>query len=55
MNTAGTPSILMLATFGMELVDRAAALYHGLYGHGGAVMAEPYRRMTLFPFDLLPG
>lgn len=36
-------------------IDRAAALYHGLYGHSGAVMAEPYRRMTLFPFDLLPG
>jgi LmbE family N-acetylglucosaminyl deacetylase len=36
-------------------VDRAAALYHGLYGHSGAVMAEPYRRMTLFPFALLPG
>lgn len=36
-------------------VDRAAALYHGLYGHSGAVMAEPYRRMTLFPLDLLPG
>lgn len=35
--------------------DRAAALYHGLYGHSGAVMAEPYRRMTLFPFELLPG
>lgn len=35
--------------------DRAAALYHGLYGHSGAVMAESYRRMTLFPFDLLPG
>ncbi|RIK47208.1 MAG: GlcNAc-PI de-N-acetylase [Chloroflexi bacterium] len=35
--------------------DRAAALYHGLYGHSGAVMAEPYRRMTLFPFDTLPG
>jgi LmbE family N-acetylglucosaminyl deacetylase len=36
-------------------IDRAAVLYHGLYGHSGAVMAEPYRRMTLFPFDLLPG
>ena len=36
-------------------IDRAAALYHGLYGHSGAVMAEPYRRMTLFPLDLLPG
>jgi len=36
-------------------MDRAAALYHGLYGHSGTVMAEPYRRMTLFPFDLLPG
>lgn len=36
-------------------VDRAAALYHGLYGHSGAVMAEPYRRMTLFPLALLPG
>lgn len=36
-------------------VDRAAALYNGLGGHSGAVMAEPYRRMTLFPFDLLPG
>jgi len=36
-------------------VDRAAALYHGLYGHSGTVMAEPYRRMTLFPLDLLPG
>lgn len=36
-------------------VDRAAALYHGLYGHSGVVMAEPYRRMTLFPLDLLPG
>lgn len=35
--------------------DRAAALYHGLYGHSGAVMAESYRRMTLFPFDTLPG
>lgn len=35
--------------------DRAAALYHGLYGHSGAVMAEPYRRMTLFPFETLPG
>ncbi len=36
-------------------IDRAAALYHGLYGHSGAVMAEPYRRMTLFPFETLPG
>jgi hypothetical protein len=36
-------------------IDRSAALYHGLYGHSGAVMAEPYRRMTLFPFELLPG
>lgn len=36
-------------------MDRAAALYHGLVGHSGAVMAEPYRRMTLFPFELLPG
>ena len=35
--------------------DRAAALYHGLYGHSGAVMAESYRRMTLFPFETLPG
>jgi LmbE family N-acetylglucosaminyl deacetylase len=36
-------------------IDRAAALYHGLNGHSGAVMAEPYRRMTLFPLELLPG
>jgi LmbE family N-acetylglucosaminyl deacetylase len=36
-------------------VDRAAALYHGLYGHSGVVMGEPYRRMTHFPLDLLPG
>jgi len=36
-------------------VDRAAALYHGLYGHSGAVMAEPYRRMSLFAFETLPG
>lgn len=36
-------------------IDRAAALYHGLYGHSGAVLAEPYRRMTLFPFETLPG
>ena len=35
-------------------IDRAAALYHGMYGHSGVVMAEPYRRMTLFPLDLLP-
>lgn len=35
-------------------IDRAAALYHGLAGHSGAVMAEPYRRMTLFPLNLLP-
>lgn len=34
--------------------DRAAALYHGLYGHSGAVLAEPYRRMTLFPLEVLP-
>ena len=36
-------------------IDRSTALYHGLYGHSGAVMAEPYRRMSLFPFELLPG
>jgi LmbE family N-acetylglucosaminyl deacetylase len=36
-------------------IDRAAALYHGLAGHSGAVMAEPYRRMTVFPLELLPG
>jgi LmbE family N-acetylglucosaminyl deacetylase len=35
-------------------IDRAAALYHGLYGHSGVVMAEPYRRMTHFPLELLP-
>jgi LmbE family N-acetylglucosaminyl deacetylase len=52
------PDRLSAAELGWALhrqIDRAAALYHGLYGHSGAVMAEPYRRMTLFTFDTLPG
>jgi LmbE family N-acetylglucosaminyl deacetylase len=33
--------------------DRALALYHGLAGHSGAVLGEPYRREGAFVLDRL--
>lgn len=57
--------ILMLASFGLEIVecggalarhrefDKSLALVHGLAGHSGAVMGEAYRREGSFVMDYL--
>lgn len=45
-----------LAALGLEFhtqFDKAQSLYHGLAGHSGAVLGEPYRREGQFVFSKL--